>query len=63
MSSLETDTVPSTNYYIRKTKWSPGHVVVSDYGPFEVKEDAYRQMSTLRKNKYTDFAIIEKESN
>jgi hypothetical protein len=48
-------------YFIRKTKWSVGKVVLSDFGPFEDKTDAVNRLSTLRKHKNSTYSIIEKE--
>lgn len=48
-------------YFIQKTKWKPGKVVIIHTGPFEKREDVVERMTTLRKNKQTTLTIIEKE--
>ncbi len=50
-------------YFIKKTKWTtePNKVTVIHTGPFEKREDAVERLTTLRKNKNTQLAIIEKE--
>ena len=50
-------------YFIRKTKWSVGKVILSDFGPFEEKTDAVNRLSTLRKHKNSTYSIIEKETH
>lgn len=49
-------------FYIRRTKWAPGKVVITDTGPFETKEDAQERLRKIRYNKHIDTAIIEKEA-
>lgn len=50
-------------YFIKKTKWTnePARVTIIHTGPFEKREDAVERMNSLRKNKNTQLAIIEKE--
>jgi len=48
-------------FYIRKTKWSVGKVVLSDFGPFEARDDATSRLATLRKHKNSTYSILEKE--
>lgn len=50
-------------YFIRKTKWSVGKVVLSDFGPFKERNDALGRLTDLRKNKNSTYSIIEKETN
>lgn len=51
------------SFYIRRTKWSVGRVTVSDFGPFDTKEEAQERLRKTRYNKHTDIAIIEKEKS
>lgn len=57
-----TDIQPFTKYFIRKTKWSIGKVVLSDFGPFDQREDAAQRLNSLRKHKNSTYNIIEKEN-
>lgn len=51
------------SFYIRKIKWKPGNVTISDFGPFESKEDCQVHLTNLRKHKNSDYSIIEKENS
>jgi hypothetical protein len=48
-------------YYIQKIKWQPGRVTTIHHGPYEKREDAVTFLKSIRKNKHTDYSIIEKE--
>jgi hypothetical protein len=52
-------------YFIQKTKWTdnPPRVTIIHTGPFKERKDAVERLTNLRKNKHTQFAIIEKENN
>ncbi len=50
-------------YFIQKIKWQkePSKVLIIHHGPYEKREDAVTFLKSIRKNKHTDYSIIEKE--
>lgn len=52
-------------YFIQKIKWQPGKegnpsVSIIHHGPYEKREDAVAFLKSIRKNKHTDYSVIEK---
>ncbi len=49
-------------YFIQKTKWTdnPPRVTIIHHGPYEQREDAVTFLKSIRKNKNTDYSVIEK---
>jgi len=54
-----------TKFYLQKIKWEkePAKVLIIHHGPYEKREDAVAFLKSIRKNKHTDYSIIEKEGN
>ena len=50
-------------FYIQRTKWAPGKVIITHTGPFETKDDATTKLKKMRYSKHIDTMIIEKENN
>ena len=51
-----------TKYYIQKIKWQadPSRVIIIHHGPYDEREDAVTFLKSIRKNKNTDYSVIEK---